>query len=152
MDEKEMKILIFGLNGEYYATDIKDVERILGYVEPTLIPDVPDFVEGVINYEDNVLPIINLSKKFKFLHLKNEANEEEKKIIVVKRQENKFGIIVDCVHEVSDVNVDRLEQVPMLVNSISKEYLKGFIKLDEKIIILLNLENMLSEEEENSIF
>ena len=63
MASNENKMLIFGLNGEHYATDIKEVERILGYQEPTVLPDAPIFVKGVINYEQSILPIISLSKK-----------------------------------------------------------------------------------------
>ena len=59
------KIIIFGLNGERYAADIKEVERILGYEEPTVLPEAPAFVKGVINHEDKILPIISLSKKFR---------------------------------------------------------------------------------------
>ncbi|MDO5518374.1 MAG: chemotaxis protein CheW, partial [Clostridium sp.] len=89
MADNENKILIFGLNGEKYATNIKEVERILGYVEPTVLPETPDFVEGVINHEDSILPIISLSKKFK---LGEEEISESTKIIVVKRKEKKFGV------------------------------------------------------------
>ena len=84
MSKSEMKILIFGLKGEKYSTDIKAVERILGYEEPTILPEVPNFVKGVINYEDTILPIISLSEKFK-LGLDRES--ESRQIIVVKRQE-----------------------------------------------------------------
>ena len=63
MTTDEVKMLIFGLDGEKYSTDIKAVERILGYEEPTLLPDALNFVKGVINYEDSILPIISLSEK-----------------------------------------------------------------------------------------
>ncbi|MDD6795179.1 MAG: chemotaxis protein CheW [Clostridiaceae bacterium] len=152
MSEKEIKILIFGLNGERYAIDIGDVERILGYIKPTEVPDVPDFVEGVINYEGKILPIINLSKKFKFSKLKGEFDKHEAKIVVNKRNQNKFGVIVDSVYEVSDVSMDRFEETPEIINLKSKEYIRGLIKLEDKIVILLNLEDLLSKDEENSIF
>lgn len=152
MSEKEIKILIFGLNGERYAIDIGDVERILGYIKPTEVPDVPDFVEGVINYEDKILPIINLSKKFKFSKLKGEFDKHEAKIVVIKRNQNKFGVIVDSVYEVSDVSMERFEETPEIINLKSKEYIRGLIKLEDKIVILLNLEDLLSKDEENSIF
>ena len=71
MDEKEIKILIFGVAGEYYATDIRDVERILGIEKTTPMPDAPRFIEGVINYEDEILPIVNLEKKFKLKETNN---------------------------------------------------------------------------------
>ena len=60
MDEKEIKILIFGVAGEYYATDIRDVERILGFEKTTPMPDAPRFIEGVINYEDETVSYTHL--------------------------------------------------------------------------------------------
>ncbi|WP_297417123.1 chemotaxis protein CheW [Clostridium sp.] len=149
MASKEIKILIFGLNGEHYATDIKEVERILGYQEPTVLPDAPHFVKGVINHEQSILPIISLSKKFNF---GEDKQSENRKIIVVKRDENKFGIIVENVYEVRDVNSDLLEVAPPITATIDKKYIAGLIKLEDNIVILLDLEKILSSEDEKNIF
>lgn len=145
----EIKILIFGLNGEHYATDIKEVERILGYEEPTALPDAPVFVEGVINYEQTILPIISLSRKFNF---GQDRESENRKIIVVKRKENKFGIIVENVYEVRDVNTELMEEAPPITTTIDRKYISGLIKLEENIVILLDLEKILSTEDEENIF
>jgi purine-binding chemotaxis protein CheW len=152
MEVKEIKILIFNLNGEHYATDISDVERILGYVDPTEMPDAPSFVEGVINYENSILPILNLSKKFNFQMVKGQAEKEVKKIIVVKRDKKKFGVIVDTVYEVSNVSSDLFEEAPAITSSNAKSYIEGLIKLEDKIVILLNLVKILSDDEEELIF
>ena len=152
MEAKEMKILIFSLNGEHYATDICDVERILGYVQPTEMPDVPNFVEGVINYENRILPIINLGKKFNFSNSKGQAEEDGAKIVVIKKDDKKFGIIVDTVYEVSDVSSDLFEEAPPITTAISKRYMKGLIKLEGRIVIFLNIREILSENEEDLIF
>jgi purine-binding chemotaxis protein CheW len=149
MANNEIKMLIFGLNGEYYATDIKEVERILGYQEPTVIPDAPIFVKGVINHEQSILPIISLSTKFNF---GQDKESENRKIIVVKRKENKFGIIVENVYEVRDVNSDLMEGAPPITTTIDKKYIAGLIKLENNIVILLDLEKILSSEDEDNIF
>ena len=149
MASNENKMLIFGLNGERYATDIKEVERILGYQEPTVLPDSPDFVKGVINYEESILPIISLSKKF---NLGEDKEIESRKIIVVKRNENKFGIIVENVYEVRDVNSDLMEVAPPITATIEKRYIAALIKLENNIVILLDLEKILSVEDEENIF
>jgi len=148
MVDKEIKVLIFGINDEYYATDIMEVERILGYEEPTKLPDSPSFVEGVINYEGNILPIISLAKRFN-LPLNKEIKDS--KIIVAKQQNTKVGIIVDVVSEVKDVKVKDIENQPEIAYGISKRYIKGLIKLDKKIIIFLNLSTILTEEEKKLI-
>jgi purine-binding chemotaxis protein CheW len=149
MANSEIKILIFGLNGEHYATNIKEVERILGYQEPTVLPDAPTFVKGVINYEQSILPIISLSRKFNF---GQDRESENRKIIVVKRKENKFGIIVENVYEVKDVNSDLVEEAPQITTTIDKKYIAGLIKLEDNIVILLDLEEILSSDDEDNIF
>lgn len=148
MENNEIKLLIFSINGESYATDIMEVERILGYEEPTKLPDAPDFVDGVINHEGNILPVISLAKKF---HLPFSEIKDESKIIVTKQTNNKVGIIVDLVSEVKDINTKSIETPPDIVAGISKRYIKGLIKIDKKIIIFLNLGTVLTEEEKKLI-
>ncbi|KAJ53486.1 purine-binding chemotaxis protein CheW [Clostridium tetanomorphum] len=148
MSNEEVKVLIFSINDEYYATDIMEVERILGFEEPTKLPDSPSFVHGVINYEGSILPVISLCKRF---GLKESEKKNEAKIIVAKDKENKIGIIVDVVCEVRDVKGDNIEEPPEIVSGISKRYIKGLIKIDSKIIIFLNLGNILTEEEKTLI-
>lgn len=149
MGSKDLKVLIFGLDGEYYATDIIEVERILEYTIPTEMPDVPEFVEGVINYENHILPIINLNKKFKF---QTQKEEKRGKIVVIKKDDKKFGIVVESVYEVADIQGELFEDAPTITTKISKKYMKGLIKLENKIVIVLNLSEILTEDEENKIF
>jgi purine-binding chemotaxis protein CheW len=144
MENKDIKVLIFSINGEYYATDIMEVERIIGFEDTIKLPDSPSFVEGVITYEGNVLPVISLAKKFNLAY--GEKNQDSK-IIVAKQSNNKIGIIVDVVSEVKDVNTKSIENPPEIAAGISKRYIKGLIKIDKKIIIFLNLGTILTDEE-----
>jgi len=148
MENKDVKVLIFSINNQEYATDITEVERIIGYEEPTKLPDSPIFVTGVITYEGNILPVLSLSKKF---NLPYNENINEAKIVVAKQDNTKIGIIVDVVSEVKDVNGKNIETPPEIVAGISRRYIKGLIKLDKKIIIFLNLSTILSEEEKKLI-
>ncbi len=148
MKEQEIKVLVFRINGEYYATSIVEVERILQYQKSTKIPDSPRFVEGVINYEDKILPVISLSKKF---DLPSSEMGGESKIIVAKQSNGKIGIIVDFVSEVKDVRLDNIEGSPEIISGISKRYIKGLIKNDGRIIIYLNISAILTEEEKIQI-
>jgi len=125
-----------------------EVERILGYEEPTTLPDSPSFLDGVINYENSVLPIINLVDKFKL----NIENSSDKKIIVVKRNDGKFGILVDSVSEVVSILDEEIKNPESIATLISKRYINGFIKNKENIIIMLDLEKVLTIEEEEIIF
>lgn len=149
MADNDNKILIFGLSNEKYATNITEVERILGYVELTVLPETPDFVKGVIDYEDSILPIISLTNKFK---LGEEKISETTKIIVAKRKEKKFGVIVDNVYEVTDINNGKIEETPEITNTVERKYISGLMKLDNQIVILLDLDRILSSEDEDNIF
>lgn len=145
----ELKILVFRLNEEFYATDIMDVERILGYEIPTELPESPTFLDGVIKYEDGVLPIINLSSKFKF---KSRDITDENKIIVVKKDAGKFGMLVDNVCEVINIKETEIDNPKAVSTLVSKEYIRGLIKKEKKIIIMLDLSKILSREEDAIVF
>ena len=77
---------------------------------------------------------------------------ESRKIIIVKREDKKFGIIVENVYEVRDVNSDLVEVAPPITTKVERKYINGLIKLEDKIVILLNLDKILSLDEENEIF
>lgn len=146
---KELKILVFELNEEFYATDIMEVERILGYEIPTELPEAPGFLDGVIQYEDGVLPIINLANKFK---LKSRDISDENKIIVVKKEVGKFGVLVDTVCEVINISEEEIDNPKTISTLVSQKYIKGLIKKENKIIIMLDLLKVLTQEEEAIVF
>lgn len=149
--QNSSKIIVFELNGEKYSADIKEVERILLYTEPTVLPDSPAFVKGVINHEDRIIPIISLQSKFR---LPDTSKPEIQKIIVIKREEKKFGIIVDDVDEVIEINKDGadIEKAPEIINDRKRDYILGLLKMNGKIIIMLDLEKILTVQEEQKIF
>ena len=93
-----------------------------------------------------------MGRSLNFSIAKGQAEEEGAKIVVIKRDEKKFGIIVDTVYEVSDVSSDLFEEAPPITTSISKKYMKGLIKLEDRIVILLNIKEILSDDEEDLIF
>ena len=146
---REIKILVFKLNGELFATDIMEVERILGYIEPTKLPDAPDFLKGIIQYEQGVIPVINLYKKFMFM---NEIDSELKKIIVVKKDIGKLGVIVDDVYEVLTINTEEIDNSETIHSIVSKKYIEGIVKKDGKLIILLDFNSILLKNEEEMVF
>ncbi|ABK61783.1 MULTISPECIES: chemotaxis protein CheW [Clostridium] len=148
MENKEIKVLIFKINNQYYATDIKEVERILGYEVPTNLPDSPEFIEGVINHEGNILPVMSIAKKF---NIQESDNKKNAKIVVIKEVQNKIGVIVDVVSEVRNIYLKDIEQPPEIISEVSKRYIEGLIKLENKIIIFLNLGKILTDEEREAI-
>ncbi|CUP59719.1 chemotaxis protein CheW [Clostridium baratii] len=143
-----LKILVFKINNKMFAADINDIERIIKYEEATYIPDMPTFVEGVINYEEKVIPSINLNKKLGL----NDEILESRKIIVIRREEKRFAVVVDNVYEVCEIKENSIEDIPINKLNMKKDYIKGLIKLNENIVVLLNLFKILTESEEEIIF
>jgi purine-binding chemotaxis protein CheW len=141
---KEFKLLVFNLGDQLFAGDIMEIERILTYEISTKLPDSPDFLEGVINYEGKILPIISLAKRFNKV---SSINDKKSCIIVTRYNEKAVGIIVDAVNEVKSIYEDAIEEAPEISSNIAKRYIKGLVKSDDKIIILLHLSNVLSDEE-----
>ena len=146
---KEIRILVFKLNGEYFATDIMEVERILGSIGTTKLPDSPSFLEGIIKYEEEVIPVINLSNKFGF---NSSSVDSTSKVIVVKKEIGKFGVIVDDVNEVTTVNEEVIDYSSSVSTIISRKYMKGIIREKNNLIILLDLNKILLEKEEELVF
>lgn len=146
---KEIRILVFKLNGEYFATDIMEVERILGSIGTTKLPDSPSFLEGIIKYEEEVIPVINLSNKFGF---NSSSVDSTSKVIVVKKEIGKFGVIVDDVNEVTTVNEEVIDYSSSVATIISRKYMKGIIREKNNLIILLDLNKVLLEKEEELVF
>jgi len=148
---EEFKLLVFRLGEQCFAADIREVERILNYEVPTTIPDSQEFLEGVIDYQDGILPVISLAKKFGIHGL--EGKEKEGSIIVARNEDSAIGVIVEAVNEVISKNIDDLEETPDITSNISKRYIKGIIKDKNKntIILLLNLNELLSKDEKEKI-
>jgi purine-binding chemotaxis protein CheW len=142
------KILVFRIGGEEFAADIMQVERILGYKEPIRVPEAPAFVKGVIKYQGNILPVIDLNKR---LNMEMSSYDEDSKIIVVKHNKTSLGLIVNLVTEVIDIFEENIEEAPLIVKGISNRYILGMIKLDERIIILLDTEKILTLEQLNEL-
>lgn len=142
------KVVVFKIDNEEFAVNIIQVERILGYTEPTKIPESPEFIKGVITYQNEILPIMDLKKKF---NLSDTRLKDNPKIVVVKNNDKKVGLIVDLVSEVIDVDDSMIEEAPNIVRGISNEYIRGMIKLNDRIIILIDTEKILTNDEMSKI-
>ena len=138
------KVVIFKIENEEYAADIMQIEKILDYTEPVKIPETPPFIKGIIKYQDKILPIIDLKTK---LHLSLNALNNDSKIIVVKNGNKYIGLIVDLVLEVIDISDENIEETPEIIRCILNKYVNGLVKLDNRLIILLDTDKIVSIEE-----
>ena len=137
----ENQYLTFILNDEEYAVDILRVQEIRGWEPATSIPNSPAYVVGVINLRGMVIPIINLRKRF---NLPDSEISSTTVIVIVKvlhdGDERTVGMVVDAVSEVYNVSDDVLRATPELGSSISTNFIKGLATIDNKMIILLDID------------
>lgn len=141
---KVNKVVIFKIEEEEYATDIMQIERILDYTEPTKIPEAPPFIKGIIKYQEKILPVIDLKTR---MHLTKRDESFDPKIIVVKNDNKYIGLIVDMVSEVIDISSQDVEETPEIIKGVLNKYVYGIVKLNGRIIILLDTEKIISIEE-----
>jgi purine-binding chemotaxis protein CheW len=150
--EKSGKFLTFSLNSEEYGLEILKLKEIMGITTITPIPQTPDFVKGVINLRDKVIPIIDLRLKFE---MPQEAYTDRTCIIVVEAHEinkaseqnsNKdIGVVVDSVSEVMHIKQEDIEAAPSFGGSVNAEYILGMAKVDGGVKILLDIDSVLSD-------
>ncbi len=139
-----LQLVSFNIGNEEFAVDILKVQEINRMAEITKVPKSPPFVEGVINLRGKVIPIVDLRKRF---NLEERKTTKETRIIVVDMDGKVVGLIVDSVSEVLRLPADTIEPPPPIVAGIEAEYIKGVGKLDDRLLILLDLNKIFSSEE-----
>ncbi|MBT7590356.1 MAG: chemotaxis protein CheW [Candidatus Scalindua sp.] len=138
------KFLTFILGDEVYGIEILRVREIIGLMDITTVPQTPDYMNGVINLRGKVIPVIDLRLKFS---MQEEEHTQETCIIVVEVNNTSIGIIVDSVSEVLDIKGGEIEETPQFGQGIDTDFIMGLGKAKEMIIILLDIEKVLSSEE-----
>jgi len=140
---KEGKYLTFFLGKEEYGVEILEVREIIGLMEITQVPQVPDYVKGVINLRGKVIPVIDIRLKFS---MESIAYTTETCIIVLNVKEILMGIIVDTVSEVLDVSEKDIEPAPSFGSKLQTDFILGMAKVDGKVKILLDIAKVLTED------
>ena len=144
-----IQLVTFKLLGEEFGLPILDVREIIRMTNVTPVPHAPSFVEGVINLRGQILPVVDLRKRF---NLEQKDVDEDTRIIVVEIGNTLLGLIVDGVNEVLRIPSDTIAPPPSIVSSgIGAEYIKGIGHYDEKMIILINLAKVFTTDEMNSM-
>jgi purine-binding chemotaxis protein CheW len=146
----EKQLVIFCLRDEEFGVEISSVLEISRILAITKIPQAPGFIEGVINLRGKVLAVIDLARQF---GLKEEKElPKTARIIVVGVQGKSLGLIVDEVPEVIRISEEEIEPTPDMIQSeIKRDYIKGVAKLGERLIILLDLNNILAPHEVDAV-
>ena len=143
--EAELNQLIsFMVGEEEYGLDILRVKEVIRIREITRLPQAPSFVKGIINLRGDVIPIIDLRDKFGLEHREYTAMT---RVIVVDVDGKLVGMVVDAASQVVRIPADQIEPPPPIAGGLSVEYIRGVGKLDERLIILLQIDRILSTEE-----
>ncbi len=136
----ENKYVIFQLENEYYGLNIKNVVSIEKMQEYTIVPNAPSFVKGVINLRGEVIPIIDLRDK---LGISSKEFDFNTRIIVVSKNEIVVGFIVDYSSEVLEINDNQIDKPPTTGENKFSEYIEGIGKLENRLIMIIDLERLL---------
>jgi len=140
--DEVLQFVTFTLNDEEYAVDILSVQEINRITEITKVPNSPDYVEGVINLRGKVIPVINLRSKFGF---EEKSTDDNSRIIIMEIQGIINGIIVDSVSEVLRIPASSIEAAPSVASDTISQFIKGLAKLDNRLIILVEINNLVEE-------
>ncbi len=138
---ESVQVATFRLGSEEYGVDISQIQEIIRMVEITRVPRTPEFVEGVINLRGQLIPIIDLRKRFGMDRVEPTKNS---RIIVSDIGTKRIGMIVDSASEVLTIPLDSIEQAPEIVAGLDADYLQGVGKMGERLIILLDLTMVIS--------
>jgi purine-binding chemotaxis protein CheW len=148
-ESREGKYLTFELGGEAYGLEILKVKEIIGIMNITSVPRMPEYVKGVINLRGKVISVVDLRLKFGMEAL--EYNERTCIIVVdiTGRSANSVmvGIVVDSVSDVMNIGDDEIEDTPTFGVKLNTEYILGMAKSEGRVKILLDIDRVLSNEE-----
>jgi purine-binding chemotaxis protein CheW len=140
-----LQLVSFVLGNEEFGVDIKCVQEINRMLQITKVPNAPDYVDGVVNLRGRVIPVLDLRHK---LGMARKEHDNNTRIIVVEVNTKTVGFIVDGVKEVLRIPENITEAAPEIVTGINSEYIKSIGKLDDRLLILIDLEKILSKNEE----
>ncbi|MFQ3574333.1 MAG: chemotaxis protein CheW, partial [Thermodesulfovibrionales bacterium] len=146
--EELLQLVTLTLGDEEYAVDILKVQEINRMKEITRVPNAPPYVEGVINLRGKVIPVVNLRSKF---GLMEKEKDDRTRIMIMDIQGITMGLIVDSVSEVLRIPESIVEPTPPMASNISSEFIRGIAKLDERLIILLDMDRLLGKTDETAL-
>ena len=144
----EQQLVVFDLSGEAYGIAIESVREIIRLQEITQVPRTPSFVEGVINLRGKVIPVVELRKRF---GLEAKERDEDTRIVNVDIGGQEIGMVVDAVTEVLRISSNQVEPPSAVITTADSGYLRGIAKLDDRLIILLDLDQILNTDEKAEI-
>ena len=143
-DAMKDRYLTFRVGDEVYGIEIAYVTEIVGMQKITEVPDMPDFVRGVINLRGQVIPVIDVRARFR---MEDRKYDDRTCVVVVQLNETSIGLVVDTVNEVMDIPAAQVSPPPKIGQGEGNRYIKGMGKVGEQVKILLDVSKLLFDEE-----
>ena len=143
-EESSNEFLTFALGSEEYGVDILKVKEIRGYDAVTRLPDAPDYIKGVINLRGTIVPVIDMRLKFR---LERPDYTALTVMIVLNVADRVVGMVVDSVSDVVRLSTEQVRAVPEIGATIDRQFLTGIGTLDERMLILLDIERLMTSTE-----
>lgn len=146
--DTQFQLVTFHLGEELYGVNIMDVKEIVRISEVRDIPNAPYYVEGFINLRGEIIPIIDLHKRFRIdSSFKSEDVEMDGGFIILSIDKNLIGIVVDKVQRVITVKGDEVKEPPQMISGIGNEYIEGVVKSESGYLIMLNTRKLFNAKE-----
>ncbi len=143
-DDEVLRWVTFELDKETYCMNVTDVREVLRFTEIAPVPGSPDFVIGIINLRGNVVTVIDTRKRF---GLPPTEVTDSTRIVIIEIDGQEVGILVDSVAEVVDLRLSAIEAAPNVGNEETSRYIQGVTSRDGELLIIVDLNKLLSEEE-----
>ena len=149
-ENTQYQLVTFRLGEELYGVDIMDVKEIVKVQNVRPIPNAPYYVEGIINLRSEIIPIINLHKRFHIQKMAEQADENEEDeggFIILDIDGNKIGIIIDRVARVVPVEKGDIKPPPQMLSGIGTEYINGVVRQETEYLIILDTRKLFNPKE-----
>jgi len=137
-----MQLVSFKLSDETYGIEITKIREIILVGQITRVPETPHYIKGLINLRSSVIPVIDLRARFSLSE--NELTQDSR-IMVLNVGRRTIGIVVDSVNEVLRVSQEQISPAPPTVASLGNQYMTGLVRLEEQLLILLDVDRLFSD-------
>jgi purine-binding chemotaxis protein CheW len=138
-----VKLVTFRLGTDLFAADVFSVERVLRYAAPSAVPDVPEWIEGVIEHRSKVIPVVDMRRR---MEITERAITPDTRVLVLTTKDGWVGAIVDAVQEVATIPASAVSPPPALFRGLKAEFVRGIAKVREHLVVMLDVDRVLTSE------
>lgn len=135
------KLVTFRIGADAFAAEVFAVERALRYEAPSVVPDVPEWVAGVMEYAGGVIPVVDMRSR---IGLPATPPTAEARILVFAARDGRVGAVVDAVQEVSSVPAASIAPPPSMFRGLAAEFVRGIVKVRDQLVVVLDVDRVLS--------